>query len=232
MGAWINMKESKKPLIVVNFKTYPEATGANAVKLSKEIENMALEYRFEVILIPQPTDIYRISQEVELPLYGQHADDVKPIRNTGKITLESLKSAGVKGILINHSEDSVNLETIESLILKSKLMKLKTIVCAQDINQVKAISAFKPDYIAFEPPELISGDKSIASLNKNIIGETAKTINYLSPGVKLLIGAGIKTRKDLETVIEQKADGVFVSSGIVKSKNPGIILMEWMQDWF
>jgi len=221
----------KKPLIVINYKTYLEGTGNNAVHLSKVIEEMAKDYLFDVIVIPQPTDVYRIVKETSLTVYGQHADNVKPVRNTGKITLEALKGAGAKGILINHSEDQVDLETIDNLVMKAKLLRMKTIVCAQDAEQVKAVANFAPDYVAFEPPELIECNKSIASISPKIIGDLVKSLNYIAPGVKLLIGAGIKTREDLEIVMEQGAEGVLVASGIVKAKNPEVVLMEWMQGW-
>ncbi len=227
------LNKPKKPLIAINYKTYLEATGKNALKLSKEIDSMAKQYKIETIVIPQTIDICKIMENTSyIGVYAQHVDNVKPIKNTGKTTIESLKEAGVKGILLNHSEDQQNLENLEELIKKAKLMRMRTIVCAQDINQVRSLSSFTPDFIAYEPPELIGTDKSLAEVNPNIIEESVKAVYKLSPNTKLLIGAGIKTRDDLNVVINKGAHGVLVSTGIVKAKNPDEVLLNWMQGWY
>jgi triosephosphate isomerase len=55
----------RTPLVIVNFKTYPEATGERAIELSKIIEEIAVENNVNAAVAPQYTDIYRVATEVK-----------------------------------------------------------------------------------------------------------------------------------------------------------------------
>ena len=49
-----------RPIILVNFKTYKEGTGKNALKLAKIIEDISKNYEAEFIIAVQATDIKQI----------------------------------------------------------------------------------------------------------------------------------------------------------------------------
>jgi len=95
---------SKKPILLLNFKTYEQATGAKAVKLAKAAEAAARGKKATVILAVQMTDIERVVKAVSIPVYAQHMDPITPGSHTGWILPEALKEAGAVGTLINHSE--------------------------------------------------------------------------------------------------------------------------------
>ena len=221
---------TKRPLIVVNFKTYTQGTGAKASALVKSLENVSLHHKMDLVVAVQATDIYRIAKTIgsTTDVFAQHMDLISPGANTGYILPESVVDAGAGGVLINHAEHKISIDLIEKTIKRAKKLKLKTIVCVADAVQAKAIAVFEPDYIAFEPPELIGGDVSVSSAKPEMITECLKKIKLMSPLTELLVGAGVKTRKDLEQSIRLGASGVLVASGIVCAKNPAEVLMSWI----
>lgn len=88
-------------------------------------------------------------------------------------------------------------------------------MCAQRPEECEKYSRFDPDYIAFEPPELIGGSNPVSEAKPGLIEEAVKR----SSGVPTLTGAGIKSRKDVEKSIELGCDGVLVASGVVKAND-------------
>lgn len=210
----------KKPLIVINFKTYAEATGHAAVSLAKAAKAVSNTEKVPIILAVQPTDIYRIAKSVSLPVYAQHIDPIVYGSNTGSILPESVVSAGATGTLINHSEKRLELDIIEKTIKKAKELKLTTICCAADSDQAKAVAEFNPDYVAVEPPELIGGDISISTAQPQLIEDAVRKVKSVSFTTKLLVGAGVKTKEDIDIAMKLGAEGVLLASGVTKAKDP------------
>ncbi len=216
-------------LIVINFKTYEESTGENAMKLAKICANVAEETGARIIVAPQFADIYRISQEVEIPVYAQHIDNIEFGSNTGHILAESLKFAGAKGSLINHSEKRLKLADIESCIEKLRLLGMTSIVCTNSVNTTKSASALNPDYVAIEPPELIGSGISVSQAKPEVISGGVDAVKNVNPKVKVLCGAGITTGDDVKKAIELGTCGVLVASGIVKAKDKKEALMNLVE---
>ncbi len=84
----------KKPLIVINFKTYAQATGRAAETLAKIADMVSKMEKVPIIVAVQPTDIYRIAKSVSLPVFAQHIDPVAYGSNTGWILPEAAVDAG------------------------------------------------------------------------------------------------------------------------------------------
>ena len=72
------MNKITTPLILVNFKTYIEATGKRALELAKIAEKVSKETGVCIAVAPQFTDIPTIFKEVEIPVFAQHIDPVTP----------------------------------------------------------------------------------------------------------------------------------------------------------
>ncbi len=212
--------KEKKPLIVINFKTYEQATGHAAEKLAKIAEMVSKQEKIPIIVVPQPTDIYRIAKSVSIPVYAQHIDPVVYGSNTGSILPESVYDAGAKGTLINHSERKLSLDVIEKTIKKAKELKLVTICCAADSEQAKSVAQFNPDYVAVEPPELIGGDISVSTAHPELIEDAVRMVKAASFTSKLLVGAGVKTKEDIDIAMKLGAEGVLLASGVTKAKDP------------
>ncbi|RLG73798.1 MAG: triose-phosphate isomerase, partial [Thermoprotei archaeon] len=90
----------KTPVLVINFKTYVQATGRRALELAKVAERVAKELNVEIIVAVQPVDVRLIAENVEIPVYAQHIDPIKPGAHTGHILPEAVKEAGAKGTLL------------------------------------------------------------------------------------------------------------------------------------
>jgi len=66
--------------------------------LARICDSVAKETKAGIVVAPQFTDIYRISREVSIPVYGQHIDDVKFGGNTGSILPEAVRAAGRRAV--------------------------------------------------------------------------------------------------------------------------------------
>lgn len=106
----------KTPVIIINFKTYAEATGKKAVELAKVAEKVCNDTSVCIIVAPQTADIASVTRTVKIPVFAQHIDSIKPGNSTGHILLESVKEAGAEGTLINHSERQLKLSDIETIV--------------------------------------------------------------------------------------------------------------------
>lgn len=200
-------------MIIVNFKAYREAQAEKAVDIADKCRKAAEETGETVLVCPSPQDM-RLLKEKDVKVYSQHIDPVKPGSHTGSITAEAAEKSGAEGTLLNHSENRMEKEEIKASINLCREQGLKTVVCAQTPEECGKLSEFNPDYIAFEPPELIGGNTSVSESKPDLIEKAVKTSS-----VPVLTGAGIKTRKDVEKSIEHGCEGVLVASGVVKAEN-------------
>ncbi len=212
----------KLPIIVTNFKTYESATGERALSLAQIHEKIAQKFGINLVVAVQATDIYRIAQEVSIPVFAQHVDDISFGAHTGYLLSEAVRKAGASGTLINHSEHRVDFSKISSIIRRAQEAGLFTIVCAETPQECAEICQFKPDLVAFEPPELIGGDISVSTAKPDIV---ADAVSLCHPS-KVLVGAGVKNGHDLRIALELGACGVLLASGVTKAQNPEAVLKD------
>jgi triosephosphate isomerase len=214
-----------KPILVINFKTYKEATGLNALKLAKSIARADKN----AIITAQAGDIDRLSK-TKLKIYSQHVDFQAPGKTTGYIIIEDIKAQGASGTLLNHSEHSLDFNVLKKTLERCKENKIKTIVCVKNLNEAKKILALSPDMIAFEVPELIATGKAISKFKANSVKKFSKIVKSYNKmhktKIKALCGAGISTSEDVKSSLELGCQGVLASSAVIKSKNPEKLIRE------
>jgi len=213
-------------IIVVNTKAYKEGMGKNAVKLAKIMEKVGNEYGINTAIAVQPTDVAIVANNASIDVFCQHIDAIDYGSYTGWISPYAVKEAGAKGSLINHSEHRMKIEDISKAIKIAKKIGLEIIACASNVDVTKAIACLNPDYVAVEPPELIGGDISVTKAKPSIVKNAVSTVKKISPEVKVLCGAGIKSGEDVAKAIELGTVGVLVASGVVKAKNKEKVLEE------
>ena len=85
-------------MIFVNFKTYPQGTGDNAVNLAIICETISEETHVPIIPIVQIIDVWRVTQHVHIPVWVQHVDPFEPGTHTGFTIFESVLAAGAGGL--------------------------------------------------------------------------------------------------------------------------------------
>jgi len=208
----------------VNFKTYIEATGKRAIVLAKIAEEVSRETGVTIIVAPQFTDIEPVSKTVDIPVFSQHIDSVKPGAHTGHVLAEAVKSAGAEGSLVNHSEKRVSASEIAGTVKLCSDADLVSTVCADTTQASVDIANMFPDMIAIEPPELIGTGISISKARSELITESLREIRKVNRSVKVLCGAGVTTAEDVSKALELGSEGVLVASGVVKNKDPRAVL--------
>jgi len=204
-----------KPVIIVNLKTYKQ--GDAVVKLVKEISKVDKK----IILGVQASDISRVVKVVRNPIYVQHVDAQEVGRNTGYVLPEAVKANGAKGIFLNHSEHRLKLDAIKETVKRCRALKLKTAIFAKDLAQALEIKRLKPDYLIIEPPELVAGKVSVSKAKPKLIEEIGKKLKY-----DFIVGAGIKSKEDVNIAMKFGAKGIAISSAITKAKDPSKKLRE------
>jgi triosephosphate isomerase len=215
----------QSPLIIINFKTYLESSGKRALELATQVEKASKETGVCMVVVPQAIDIAKIAQTVEIPVFAQHSDPIKPGNSTGHMLIEALKEAGAVGTLINHSERQLRLIDIETTITLCKEQKFVSCVCANNPLVSAAVAALNPDITSMEPPELIGTGISVSKAKPEVITDTARLVSQVNPKMPLLCGAGISTSEDVTIALKLGTQGVLVASGIVKAKDPYEVLV-------
>lgn len=222
-------KKFHTPMIIVNFKTYSEATGQKAVELAKKTEKVSAETSVFIGVAPQFADIVTIAETVNIPVFAQHVDPIKPGSYTGHVLAESIKESGAIGTIINHSEKQLKLSEINEVIEIINKNNLISLVCANNPNISAAVATLRPDILAIEPPELIGTGIPVSKAKPEVITNTINLVRKVNPKITILCGAGISRGEDVAAALKLGTQGVLVASGIVKAKDPYSVLLEFAQ---
>lgn len=217
------------PLIIVNFKTYLEATGKKAVELAKKAEKVSLETKISIGVAPQHTDMAAVAKTVNIPVFAQHTDPIQPGSHTGHVLAEALEETGAIGTLINHSERQLKLSDIDAVVKIARGKSLVSVVCANNPTISAAVATLKPDVLAIEPPELIGTGIPVSKAKPEVITNTVRLVREINPRVVILCGAGISHGEDVAAALRLGTRGVLVASGIVKAKDPYSVLREFAE---
>ena len=202
-------------MIVVNFKTYKEATGYKAIDLARIIRRVMDETRVRIVAVPQVADL-RDCVEAGAECWVQHVDPVSPGKNTGWIGVEDVEEAGAHGTILNHSEHKLPWEVLVKTMEVIAGRAFEGCVCANSVEEAVKIDSLKPDFIAYEPPELIgSRDKSVASEKPDIIAAVVKAVTK-----PVLIGAGVHSVEDVKVGLQLGAKGILLATDVVLAQDP------------
>lgn len=214
------------PIVILNYKTYLESSGENALELARALKSASGESGITMVVAPQAADIYRIQDQISLPIFAQHIDPITPGGHTGSNLIETLIEAGISGSLINHSENRMKLADIDEVIQLCKQNDIESCVCTNNIATSKAIATFSPDAVAVEPPELIGTGIPVSQAQPEVVEDSVKGVKSINKKIKVLCGAGISTGDDMKAAMDLGADGVLLASGIVKAENPKEALLD------
>lgn len=223
------MPKVRLPIILVNFKAYAEATGENAIKLAEMAEEVSSKTGVCIGVAPQFVDIPIIAKNFNVPVFAQHMDPISYGSYTGYVLPESIKYAGAIGSLLNHSERKISLGDLSAAIARAREVGLVSVVCSESAAASAIIAAFKPDMIAVEPPELIGTGMSVSKVKPEVITATIRAVKRINPDVTVLCGAGITNGSDVAAAIRLGVEGIVVSSGVVKAKDPYRVMLEFAE---
>lgn len=210
-------------MIFINFKTYQESTGESALSLARMIVQVSSESSVPIISCPQAVDVRNVIAIAQNQVWVQHVDSFERGRATGWFPPEVAKEAGVEGVLLNHSEHKLSFSELKETVTRARAVGLKILVFADSPREAESVAVLRPDYIGYEPPELIaSKDTSVSEAKPEVIEKVVKVVG----DVPVLIGAGVKSSKDIRVGLKLGAVGVALASSVVLAQNPKEVLEE------
>ncbi|OGM19932.1 hypothetical protein A2714_04320 [Candidatus Woesebacteria bacterium RIFCSPHIGHO2_01_FULL_38_9] len=216
-------------MIFVNFKTYQQGTGGDAISLIKLLEEISHESQVKIIPVVQAADVKEAVMTSKLEVWAQHIDPVEFGAHTGYVLPEAVVEDGAMGVFLNHSEHKFeSFDDLKKAHSRAKEVGLKTLIFAADLNELENIMKLNPSYVSYEPPELV-GSKitSVARAKPEIIAKAVEiTRKHELP---LIVGAGIKSYEDVRKSLELGAVGVAVASDIVTAKDPKKEILDLVQ---
>ncbi len=190
------------------------------MELSKVSDQVRNDTGVDIIVAPPQPSLSQVCATVKTPVISQHIDYSKPGSTTGFVVPEILKSFGVTGSIINHSEHRIDsTDSIRELVNILKHLQMVSIVCVRTPQEAGTIAGYTPDFIAIEPPELIGSGKAVSKENPSIVTESISAVSERSKSSKVICGAGIVDKEDVQSAIRLGAKGILVASGIIKSKS-------------
>lgn len=210
-------------MILVNFKVYKESFGQGAIELAKLCYKVAKKTGVEIIPVVSALSACMIKKELGGKVFLQNVDEDLEGAKTGRISMTEAVARGIDGTIVNHAECRKRPGTIRRIInVRPKGFCL--VVCLQTLGQAEKWGRkLKSDYIAYEPKELIGNkEKSVATEKAGCIEKMAEMIGK----DRLIVGAGIRSKKDVEVAMKMGARGILVASGVVTDKDPETRLME------
>jgi triosephosphate isomerase len=214
---------------VLNLKLYAGAVGPGALRLGRLLARAGRVARTRVAIAPAQCDVGRLAAALRIPVLAQHVDALRPGAHTGFVNPESVRAAGARGSLVDHSEHPLPEHLVGEAVESLERAGLVSVVCARDVEHARRLAAFRPPYLAVEPPELIGGTLSVSTARPEVISGTVEAVHRVSPSTLVLCGAGIRDRQDVRRSLELGAEGVLVASAVAASPRPAASMRELLR---
>lgn len=208
--------EVQTPFFVVNPKSY--LYGEALLDLAIEADRLAAREDVQIFFTAPYAALSELAKATtHLVITAQHLDGLEPGRGMGAVLGEAVYQAGARATFLNHAEHPLILHELVKSIKKAQQLGIVTIVCADSLEEAKAIAMLHPDILLCEETAQIgTGQVSPAQY----VEETTRTIQSIDPNIKIMQAAGIKSAEDVRYVMRLGADGTGCTSGIVKADDP------------
>lgn len=219
-------------MIFVNFKTLEEASGEKGIALLKNLEEVSKIVSFPIIPCVSPIFLSEaVSLNVSLPLWVQSVSPFSYGAHTGSILAEDAKRLGAKGVLLNHSENKIqDFEILKKTLAHVRETGLEVLVFAQDEIELEKIAELNPNFLCYEPPELVgSTTDSVSNSHPDVIKKAVEIANRFS--LPLIVGAGIHTEEDIRIALSFGAAGFAIATSIVKALDPKEEILKLAKGW-
>ncbi|MGM0372135.1 MAG: triose-phosphate isomerase [Halobacteriota archaeon] len=210
--------------VLVNLKAYD----VDPIEVATAAADVDAESETDVAIAPQTADLAGVA-DTGAETWAQHTSPVESGSHTGQPLAEGLARNGAVGTLINHSERRLSLADIDGAIAAAERAGMKTVVCANNPDQIAAVAALGPDAVAIEPPELIGTGTPVSQADPAIVRDAVEAAESVDPDIDVYCGAGISTAADVEAAADLGADGVLLASGVAKADDPATALQELIQ---
>ena len=204
----------KAPFFEIGPKSY--LYGDDVVELAKAADAASEKYGVDIIFTTPVIEIERVKAATKhIHVFAPHMDPLRPGRGLTEILPESLKAAGVEGVMLNHCERPLSLGVLKETIARADEVGLATIVCADSLAEAQAVAAFNPNIIVAEPSELVGTGVSVGP---EYVETATKAVKDVNADILVLTAAGISKGEDVYNTFKAGADATGTSSGIAKLK--------------
>lgn len=203
----------RAPFFEIGPKAY--LVGDEVLELAMVADRAGVEHDVQVVFTAPLCDISRVAAATtNLVVCAPHMDPLERGRGLADILPEAVKAAGAHAVMLNHAERPISYSVLEQTMRRAKEVGLLTIVCANSMAEIRAVSLLGPDVIVAEPTELIgTGQTSDLGYMK----ESSEAVRAVNPDILVLQAAGINGGADVERVMTLGADATGSSSGIAKA---------------
>lgn len=206
----------KQPFFEYGPKCY--MYGDVLLEIAKGLDALSEKYDVDVILDIPDTEISNIAKNTKrIHVFSQHMDSIPVGKGMGRSLPEALKAAGACGVMLNHAEHKLTMDEIAAAIKRADEVGLATMVCADSVDEVKAIAKLAPNILVAEPTELIGTGKPA---DKEYVDEVIKCIREINPDILPFPSAGISKGEDCYNIIKAGSSASGCSSAIAKAENP------------
>ncbi|HIH10851.1 TPA: triose-phosphate isomerase [Candidatus Woesearchaeota archaeon] len=208
-----------KPLLLVNFKLYSAMLGEKGVRFLRGLATIRSSWT--IAAAPSMLLLGKVSPLKGISLFAQHVDPIMEGPFTGHISVLELEQGGVRGVILNHSERRISLPVLAETVRLCTKARLVTVVCASTSAEAQRIARLRPSYIAYEPPELIGGKRSVIEVESQKLRTVVQLVKKKShSATQVLCGAGIHSRHDVQEALRLGMAGVLVSHAVCGAKDP------------
>ena len=201
--------------VLVNLKAYD----CDPVRIAEAAATVGSESDADLAVAPQAARLSAVAT-TGVETWAQHVSPVESGSHTGSTLASAVAAAGATGTLLNHSERRLTVANVDAGIAAASAAGLSTVVCANNPEQVAAVTALGPDAVAVEPPELIGTGTPVSQADPEVVRGAVDAAAAVDPAVDVYCGAGISTGADVVAAEELGADGVLLASGVAKAEDP------------
>ena len=212
----------RTPFFETSVKNY--LYGDAVLAYARAADAAAKEYDVDVLFVSPYTEIRRVRESTDrLIVLAPHMDAIKPGRGIADVLPEALKAAGADGVVLNHIERPITLNTLKKTIDRANELDLLTFVCADTVAEARALAQLHPDILNPEPTELIgSGNVSDMKYIKDVI----RAVKAIDPSILVEQAAGITTPQQVYDFIMAGSEAAGSASGILTSPDPHTLLKD------
>jgi len=211
-------------MILLNFKTYKQASGKSALELIRVVEKVVDQTGVKIFPAVQALDLAYLKPQTQLDLWVQHLDAIQPGRHTGRLSAYTAYQQGAAGVQLNHSENPLTEDQLKKALEICRQNQIKTLVFCADLKTLKTINNLNPDYVCWENPDNVATGQTDFHQAQNVIKQAISVCS-----APFLLGAGITSAEDVKTALNLGADGVGLASAFIKTDNSYDLLLSLAQ---
>lgn len=231
----------RRVIIAGNWKM--NKTVSESIALALEVRTSLKNVRDrEIVICPPFTSLFSVASEIRgsnISLGAQNMHFEKEGAFTGEISPLMLKEAGVKYVILGHSERRHILNESDNMINKKMKSALECglipILCVGETNfereselvekvitrqikeGLKGISDLDDTIIAYEPVWAIGTGKTATPKQAQEVHVLIRTI-IKDPDIPILYGGSVKPSNINELMVQQDIDGVLVGGASLDAK--------------